>query len=145
MLLGGVATRSGYNVELCKGRFVLQPTLLMSYTMVKTNNYTNASGARIRSEALHTIELHPYVKMIMNTESCWQPYATVGYVQQLLGETKFRADDVRLPGMRINPYVEYSVGAQRTWADRYTIFGEVKGRHGGRNGVEVSAGMRCAW
>ena len=145
MLLGTLASRSGYSFELAKARLVVQPTLLLAYNLVSTENYTNAAGTRISSDPMHTLQLHPYVKFIVNTDTCWQPFATVGYVHNFFGNTKFRADDITLPEMSIDPYMEYSVGAQRSWADKYTFFGEVTGRSGGRDGYQVSAGLRWAW
>lgn len=144
-LLGGVSSRSGYNISFGKGRFLLQPTLQLSYMMTTTADYTNAAGTRITSAPAHLLQLHPYVKLIMGTASCWSPSITLGYVHNLGGKTSFRANGESLPAMGTDPYVEYSLGIQRTWADKYTIFGQATGRHGGRNGVEFSAGFRCAW
>lgn len=145
MLIAGVASRSGYNFTFGDGKVTLQPTLLMSYTLVNVNDYTNAGGTRMESDPLQVFQLHPYLKAVLNTESCWQPYVTAGYVHNFAGKTKFRANGDKLPEMSIDPYVEYSIGAQKTWADKYTIFGEATGRNGGRNGVEFSAGLRWAW
>lgn len=143
MLLGGVASRSGYNFS--RGRYLIQPTLLLSYTMVNMADYTNAAGTRISSAPVHQLQLHPYVKCVMSTDSCWSPYLTLGYVHQVAGKTQFHANGVKLPEMSTDPYAEYSVGVQRTWADTYTIFGQATGRHGGRNGMEASVGLRWAW
>ena len=141
----GIASRSGYNISFDKGRYILQPTLLASFTTVHTPTYTDAAGVRISSSALNVLQLHPYVKFIMNTDNCWQPYVTLGYVHNFMGKTHYRADGIALPGMSIDPYVEYSIGVQKTWNDTYTVFGQATGRNGGRNGFEISIGLRCAW
>lgn len=145
MLMGGIASRTGYNLTLGNCRYVLQPTLLMSYTMVDVGNYTNASGVRMKSSPLHVFQLHPYVKAIRHTDSGWDPYITVGYVHNFLGRTKIRANEERLPSLSIDPYVEYSLGLQKTWLDRYTLYTQATGRHGGRNGAELSVGLRWIW
>ena len=31
MLMSGVASKTGYNIELAKGKFIIQPNFLMSY------------------------------------------------------------------------------------------------------------------
>ena len=143
--MAGIASRTGYNIRLNGGRYVLQPTLQVSYTCFNVHNFTNAAGVKMDSEPMHTLQFHPYVKLVRNTECTWMPYATVGFVYNAMGKTKFKADGMELPAMSINPYVEYSVGAQRTYNDRYTIYGQVTGRNGGRNGAELSAGLRCVF
>jgi len=50
-------------------------------------------------------------------------------------------------GMPIHPdddgdYVQYGVGVQKRWGDRFTGFFQVMLRNGGRNGVAFSAGFR---
>lgn len=145
MLMGGIASRTGYNLTLRNCRYSLQPTLLMSYTMVDLGDYTNASGVRMEGEPLHVFQLHPYVKGIMHTHSGWEPFLSVGYVHNFMGKSKFQADGVKLPAMSIDPYAEYSLGVQKTWRSKYTLYGQATGRHGGRNGAEVTTGLRRAW
>ena len=145
MLMAGVASRTGYSLTLGSCRYVLQPTLLMSYTFINTADYTNASGVRMESDPLQVLQLHPYVKAIMHSDSGWNPYITAGYVHNFMGKTKFRADGEKLPELSIDPYVEYGVGIQKTWYDKYTLYGQATGRNGGREGAEVSVGIRWVW
>jgi hypothetical protein len=44
----------------------------------------------------------------------------------------------------MKPYVEYGVGIQKHWADKFNAYGQVMLRGGGRNGVALSAGFRWA-
>jgi hypothetical protein len=112
--------------------------------MVKAFDYTNAAGVRIDSDPMHTVQLNPSIRFIGNTKSGWQPYASVGMVWNLLNETKATADGVRIPEMHTRPYVEYGVGLQRTWADKFSAYGQAMLRHGGRNGVALTLGFRWA-
>jgi hypothetical protein len=143
-LMAGVGSKTGYNFEFKEGKFIIQPSLLMSYSFVNTFNYTNAAGVKIDSDPMHTIVLNPNIRFIGNTKTGWQPYASVGMVWNLLNETNVEANGVKLPEMSVKPYVEYGVGVQKHWADKFSAYGQVMLRGGGRNGVALSAGFRWA-
>ena len=146
LFMGGIASRTGYNIELDdEGDYILQPTLLVSYSCFSASDYTNASGVKMDSRPVGTLQFHPYLKLISNKDCRWKPYATLGYVHDVMGKTKFRANGMHLPSMGIRPYVEYSIGTQYLWSDAYTIYGQIIGRNGGRNGMEVNLGLRWSW
>ena len=142
MLLAGIGNRLGYNFEFKEGRYIIQPSMLMSYTFVNTFDYTNSAGVRMESDPLHAIQLAPGVKFIMNTKNGWQPYAAVNMVWNVLDKSDVRANDVRLPEMSIKPYVQYGLGVQKRIKDRFLAFGQAMVSNGGRNGVSLSFGLR---
>lgn len=143
MLLAGVGNKTGYNFELKEGLFIIQPSMLISYTFVNTFDYTNAAGLKIKSDPLNAIQLAPGIKLIANTKNGWQPYIGVSMVWNLLDKAKVTADDVRLPEMSIKPYVQYGVGVQKCLKeDKMTAFAQAMIHNGGRNGISLSAGMR---
>ena len=144
MLMAGIASKSGYNIEFKNGKFIIQPSLLLSYSFINTFDYTTASGVHMDSDPMHAIQINPNVKFIGNLKNGWQPYASVGMVWNLLDGTNVRADNVRLPEMSIKPYVEYGVGIQKRWQDKYTGYLQAMVRNGGRNGVALTAGFRWA-
>lgn len=141
-LMAGVASKTGYNFEFKDGKYIIQPNYMMSYSYINTFDYTNAAGVRINSDPLHTIQIHPTIKFIGNLKNGWQPYASVGMVWNLLNETKVTANNVTLPQMSIKPYVEYGVGVQKQWKDRFTGFVQALLRNGGRNGIALSFGFK---
>lgn len=141
-LMAGVANKTGYNFEFNDGKFIIQPSMLTAYTYVYTFDYTNAAGLKISSEPLNSIQLHPTVRFIGNVGKGWQPYASVGMVWNILNETKFTANDVRLPEMSIKPYVEYGIGLQKSWNDKCSGFLQAMLRNGGRNGIALSFGFK---
>ena len=143
MLMAGIGSKTGYNFEFKEGKFIIQPRLFMSYSFVNTFDYTNSAGVRIDSDPMHTVQINPSVKFIGNIKG-WQPYASVGMVWNLLNETHTEANGVKLPEMHTKPYVEYGVGLQRTWADKFSAYGQAMLRHGGRNGVALTLGFRWA-
>lgn len=144
MLMGGIGSKSGYNFEFKDGKYILQPIMFMNYSFVNTFDYTNAAGVRIKSDPLHTFQLNPQMKFIANLQNGWQPYASVGVVWNVLNVSKLRANEVILPKMSVDPYVEYGVGIQRNWKDRFTGFAQAMVRNGGRNGVALTFGFRWA-
>ena len=143
-LLAGIGSKSGYNFEFKNGKYILQPILFMNYSFVNTFDYTNAAGVKIDSAPLHTFQINPQLKFISNLKNGWQPYASVGMVWNVLNSSKVRANDVILPKMSVDPYVEYGVGLQRNWKDRFTGFAQAMVRNGGRNGVALTFGFRWA-
>ena len=142
MLLAGIGNKTGYNFEFKEGRIILQPNFLISYTFVNTFDYTNGAGVRIESDPLHAIQLAPGIKLIGNTKNGWQPYIGVNMVWNLLDDSKVYANDIRLPEMSIKPYVQYGVGLQKRFKDRFLAFGQAMIHNGGRNGISFSFGLR---
>ena len=142
MITAGVASKSGYNWELKDGKLIVQPTLFLGYTFVNTFDYTNAAGVKIDSDPLHAIQVVPGVKFVGNLKNGWQPYANVDMVWNIMDKTDVMANDVRLPQLSVKPYVQYGVGVQKTWGERFTGFFQTMMRNGGRNGVILTAGFR---
>ncbi len=142
MLLAGIGNKTGYNFEFKDGRIILQPNFLISYTFVNTFDYTNGAGVRIKSDPLNAIQLAPGLKLIGNTKNGWQPYLSVAMVWNLLDDSKVTANDVRLPEMSIDPYIQYGAGIQKRFKDRFIAFGQAMIHNGGRNGVSLTGGLR---
>ena len=143
MLIAGIANKAGYNFEFKDGRYIIQPSMMISYTFANTFDYNNAAGVRIESDPLNAIQLAPGIKLIMNTKNGWQPYIGVNMVWNLLDDSRVTANDVRLPEMSIRPYVQYGLGVQKNFKeDRFTAYGQAMIHNGGRNGVSLTAGLR---
>ena len=142
MLLAGIGNRLGYNFEFKGGKYIIQPSMLMSYTFVNTFDYTNSAGLNIESDPMHVIQLSPGVKFIMNTKNGWQPYATVNMVWNIMDSQKVTANAVRLPEMSVDPYVQYGLGVQKRIKDKFVAFGQALVSNGGRNGVSLTFGLR---
>lgn len=144
MLATGIASKTGYNWELANGKFIVQPSFLMSYTFVNTFDYTNAAGVRISSDPLHAIQIAPGLKFIGNLKNGWQPYIGLQMVWNIMDKSRFHANNVSLPDMSIDPYFQYGVGLQKRIGDRFTGFGQAMLRNGGRNGIALQFGFRWA-
>ncbi|RAI12920.1 MAG: hypothetical protein DKM24_00520 [Candidatus Melainabacteria bacterium] len=144
MLATGIASKTGYNWELANGKFIVQPSFLMSYTFVNTFDYTNAAGVRISSDPLHAIQIAPGLKFIGNLKNGWQPYIGLQMVWNVMDRARFKANDVSLPNMSVDPYFQYGIGLQKRIGDRFTGFGQAMLRNGGRNGIAIQFGFRWA-
>ncbi len=145
MLTTGLASKTGYNWELCKGRLILQPSWTMSYTFLNPfNNYTMANGVRMENSAVNSIQLVPGLKIIGNLPHGWQPYLGVNMRWNILDNTKVKASYVGVPETSVDPYFEYGIGLQKLIGDRFTGFAQAMFRNGGRNGVSFTFGFRWA-
>ncbi len=144
MLATGIASKTGYNFELANGKFIIQPNYLMSYTFVNTFDYTNSAGVRISSDPLNAIQIAPGLKFIGNLKNGWQPYFSMQMVWNILDQARFKANNVSLPDMSVDPYFQYGLGVQKRVGDRFTGFGQAMVRNGGRNGIALNFGFRWA-
>lgn len=148
MLMTGIASKTGYNFELGrgenKGKFIIQPSLLASYSFVNTFNYRNSAGVSIHSDPLHAIQIEPGIKFIANLKNGWQPYAGVSMVWNILDKSRLTANNVSLPGISVDPYVRYGIGVRKAWGERFTGFTQAYVTNGGRNGIGLQAGFRWA-
>ena len=61
-----------------------------------------------------------------------------------MDKSSFRLQDVTIPTMSVDRYIEYGLGVQKRWGDRFTGYGQAMVRNGGRNGVMLSIGFRWA-
>ena len=144
MMMAGIASKTGYNFEFKEGKFIMQPSLLVSYSFVHSFAHDNGLGNRVSSSPLHAIQVAPGMKFIWNLPKSWQPYLAVNMRWNIMDKTHFSVQDVTIPDMSIDPYVEYGLGLQRKWGERFTGYGQAMVRSGGRNGVMLSFGFKWA-
>ena len=144
MMTAGIANKTGYNWEINGGKVIVQPSLFTGYTFVNTFDYTNAAGVRLDSDPLHAIQIIPSLKVIGNLDNGWQPYAGIDMVWNIMDKTNVTAKDVNLPQMSVKPFVQYGVGIQKSWGDRFTGYFQSMIRNGGRTGIVLQAGFRWA-
>ena len=148
LLSTGVAAKTGYNWELADGKFIIQPSLMASYSYIHTFDDWNSSGLGIDGDGIHAIQVEPGLKFIGNLKNGWQPYAGVSLVYSIWDKTHFRLTDhgasQSLPNLSINPYVKYGVGLRKVWSDRAAGFVQTYFMSGGRNAIGIHGGFRFA-
>ena len=142
MMSTGIASKTGYNWELARGRFIIQPSWLMSYTLVNAFNSKDSSGVKIDTKALQAVQLAPGLKFIGNLPHGWQPYLMVNFRWNLGDKAKYKVGQIALPETYTKPYIEYGAGVQKRWGDRFTGFGQFVARNIGRNGIGLNLGLR---
>lgn len=140
----GIAQMTGYNFELLKRHLIVQPAFLASYSFINTFNYTTASNVRINAEPLHALQLEPRIKLTGNFKKYLQPYICVSMVWNTIDHAKFQANDVYLPDISVEPFVQYGAGVQKRYGERVTGFFETLIRNGGRSGIALLFGLRIS-
>jgi len=142
MLMGGVANKTGYNFEFLNGKFIVQPNLQLSYTLVNTFNHTAMGDVNISSKPLNAVQIQPEVKIIGNFPGQWQPYFNIDYVWSLMDKTDFTANDIVLPKLSVNPYFEMGIGIKKVLTKRFEANVQATVRAGGRTGMAFQAGLK---
>lgn len=145
MFTTGAASKTGYDLELVQDWLIVQPSVLLSYSLVNMSDYTNASGVKISSDALHAIQIAPELKLISNLPHGWQPYIAGKSVWNMLDETKFSAAGVDLPELSTKQYVQYGIGIQKNMFNGFYGYAQAMFRNGGRDGVALNAGLKMAF
>lgn len=145
MFTTGAASKTGYDLELVQDWLIVQPSVLLSYSLVNMSDYTNAAGVKISSDALHAIQIAPELKLISNLPHGWQPYVAGKTVWNMLDETKFSASGIDLPELSTKQYVQYGVGIQKNMFNGFYGYAQAMFRNGGRDGVALNAGLKMAF
>lgn len=145
-LFAGAAAKCGYNFEFKNGDYIIQPNLMLAYTFTNTPSYRTASGLDMQTKPLNAMQVAPGIRLIKNLkEQKGQVYLTSNFVYNFMDNTRFTANDIQLPQLSIAPYIEYGIGYQGVWKDRFTGFFQTLLRGGGRNGVAFQLGLRWAF
>ncbi len=141
-LLGGVGSKTGYNFEFKDGRFIIQPSLLLAYSYIDTEDYKNVLGVKIENKAAHSVQISPGVRFITNLDNGWKPYFEVSKVWNVGDEGETIVEGARLPRMNVKPYMQYGIGVQGCVKDKFMLYGQGLIEEGGRDGVLITGGVR---
>lgn len=131
--------KGGYNFELSKRNFTLQPNITAGFSYIDTEDYTNSLGVKIETDDVSLFTLMPGVKLAKNLGKCWILSADGHYVYSSVnGDLK--ADSIILPDNEYDNYFRYSACIEKIWG--YTVAHLRAGRSdGGRSGWNLSAGI----
>lgn len=143
-LATGIATKTGYNIELGESKCIIQPSVLLTYSFIKTFDYRDTNGINYSSDGLNVLQINPGVKFIANLKGIYQPYIAANMVWSIMNDGKFKANDISIPMVSVRPYMEYGVGLQKRFGERLTGYFQSMVRSGGRNGIALQFGFKWA-
>ncbi len=145
IFIAGAANKTGYNIEFKNGKYILQPGLLSAYSYSFPSEFQSSDGQTVTGDPLNVIHVSPGIKLIANLKEGWQPYLAISETWTLMDSPAIYKNGVLQQRIMIAPYFEYGGGLQRRWKDKYTSFGQILFRGGGRNGVSLYFGFRYAF
>lgn len=139
----GAALKTGYNIELPFYFSVIQPSVLVSYTFVDSENYTNAANVRIEGDTINAFQVAPGLKLIGNEIFGIQPSLEGRMVWSEFNDSNFKADSVVLPSLSIDPYAEYGLNLQKNWKT-VSAYASIMGRSCGIKGISTRLGIKVS-
>lgn len=145
LFITSAASKTGYNFEFKQGKYILQPSLLADYIYALGGDFVSDDGRNVTGDPLNSIHISPGIKLIGNFKGGWQPYLSISETWTIMDSPAIYKNGVLQGRVSIDPYFEYGFGLQRKWKERYTSFGQVFMRGGGRNGVSLFFGFRYAF
>lgn len=146
MYTKGIAAKSGYNFAIgTDEKFTLQPSLNLSYSIIEVSSYRNTAGVKVDVDRFNPVNIEPAIKLSADFEEDLVSFINISGVWSLLNETKGRVDDIKLPEMSVDPYVQYGIGFEKTFTETFTAGAELYGRSLGRAGVGGQLSFRWSF
>ena len=146
----GLAARLGYNFEVARRSFTIQPSVGVTGKYIITEDFeTIVNSNKIKEEIdnITNITIEPGLKLALNLGKCWILTGEGKYViENYNGDTKITGDldgdklDLILPEMSYKNYTNVGLGIEKIWG--YTVL-HLKGNKtfGGRDGIVINAGI----
>lgn len=138
----GTAAKAAYNFHTSE-HFTIQPTAFVSYNFFGKQNWGTDYGIMsMNSGMLNGVNVAPGVNFIYARES-WNIYLTVQYMYNINDGVSGNAGNVQLHDVRMrHGYMQYGIGATKTWKDRLNSYVQLVFRNGGRTGIGVQLGAQ---
>lgn len=143
MYTKGVAIKSGYNFSLDEyDKYILQPSLNLSCSIVEIAPYRNTAGVKVDVGRFAPFHIEPGLKLIADLEKDVKSFINISTAWSLSSDTDCTADDIQLPEMSIDPYVQYGLGLEKAFSEKFSAGAEIYGRSLGRMGVGGQLSVR---
>lgn len=138
----GTAAKAAYNIHATK-HFTVQPTAFISYNYFGKQNWgTDFGNMSMNSGMMNGVNIAPGVNFIYARET-WNIYATLQYMYNINEGVSGNAGNVQLHDVRMrHGYIQYGIGATKTWKDRLSSYVQLVFRNGGRTGIGVQLGAQ---
>ncbi len=140
--VAGLAARVGYNFEVARRSFTIQPNLGVTGKYIITDDYdTTVGGNKIKLsiDNITNITIEPGLKLAKNLGKCWILTGEGKYViENVNGDVT--ADDIVLPDTSYDNFANVGLGIEKIWG--YTVL-QLKANKtfGGRDGFIINAGI----
>lgn len=143
----GLAARVGYNFEVARRRFTIQPSVGATGKYILSDDFETKlkDDRKIKEEIddITNITIEPGLKLALNLGKCWILSGEGKYViENFSGDTKVKGEglDFILPDTSYKNYTNVGLGIEKIWG--YTVL-HVKGNKtfGGRDGFIINAGI----
>ena len=138
----GGAVKTAYNWRFAKD-WSLQPNFLVAYNFFGKENWHSDFGQMgMMSGMLNGINIAPGVNLIWEKET-FSIYGTLQYMYNINQSVGGRAGNVGLPNVHMDRgYLQYGIGFNKRFSDRFSGFFQAVIRNVGRNGIGLQAGLQ---
>ncbi len=138
----GAATKTAYNWRI-KRDFSLQPNLLLSYNFFGKQDWNTSFGQMdMQTGMLNGINIAPGLNFIWEKET-FSMYATLQYMININDGVTGKAGNVDLPKQKMDSmgYVQYGIGVNKQFTDRFSGFFQAVFRNLSRTGLGLQVGV----
>lgn len=135
----GFSAKAGYNFEVAKRSFTIQPNVVFNSNYLITEEYKISDDQKIKSDNIINTAVAPGLKLAKTLGKCWIVSAEGKYIfVQSNGDIKLNNEC--LPESYYKDYASCGLGIEKIWG--YTVL-HVKGHKTfcGRDGYMVNAGI----
>lgn len=138
----GGSVKAAYNWRFAKD-WSLQPNLMVAYNYFGQQNWHSDFGQMgMMSGMLNGINVAPGLNLIWEKET-FSIYATLQYMYNCNQSSSGRAGHVDLPNVHMDRgYIQYGIGANKKFSDRFSGFLQCVIRNVGRTGIGLQGGFQ---
>lgn len=145
IMMYSIAVKAGYDMQTGKN-LVIQPNLLLMYGMISTDKYTTSQGTEVDANSANNIYIKPQIKAKLELENGWTPYGLTGIVLNTGSQGKTITEEIDLGSMNFDSYIEYGAGIDKKFIKtNWSIYGQLAGRSGSRNGYDANFGIKYSF
>ncbi len=138
----GSAIKGAYNFRPTNN-FIIQPSLMASYNIFGKQSWNTKLGdINMTNGMLNGINIVPGLNLIYARDT-WSVYNTIQYLFNINDGVSGSADGERLQNIKMSNggFIEYGIGATKTWKERFGSYVQITVRNGNRTGVGFQAGL----
>lgn len=138
----GTAAKLAYNLHATE-HFTVQPTAFISYNIFGKQSWGTDYGVMgMNSGLLNGVNVAPGLNLIYARDT-WSVYGTIQYMFNINEQVGGQAGNVDLPNLNMrHGYLQYGIGATKTWKERLNSYIQITLRNGGRTGVGFQLGLQ---